>query len=156
MTSPCAKLGISAYSKSLKVGTGQKRHSEAFGGGSPVKTFSPTLYLEAQLKKGAVFVLPDGVEERAVYVVSGGLQASGTVIPQHCLASFASVSGVGLTAIEDCRLVVIGGRPLGKRTVWWNLVATRKDLIEKAKADWRAGRFPKIPGETEFIPLPGD
>jgi len=129
---------------------------EAFEVASPVKTFSPTLYLEAQLKKGAVFVLPDGVEERAVYVVSGGLQASGTVIPQHCLASFASVSGVELTAAEDCRLVVIGGQPLGKRTVWWNLVATRKDLIEKAKADWRAGRFPKIPGETEFIPLPGD
>jgi hypothetical protein len=28
---------------------------------------------------------------------------------------------------------------------------------EAAKADWRAGRFGKVPGdETEFIPLPED
>ena len=26
--------------------------------------------------------------------------------------------------------------------------------IEQAKADWKAGRFAQVPGETEFIPLP--
>jgi hypothetical protein len=128
---------------------------EAFGVISPVKTYSPTLYLEAQLKAGAVFALPDGIEERAVYVVSGRLQARDTTIPCHCLAAFDPVPRIELTAIEDSRLVVIGGHPLGKRTVWWNLVATRRDLIERAKSEWRAGLFPKIPGETEFIPLPG-
>lgn len=126
----------------------------AFGVTSPVETCSPTLYLEAQLKKGAVFTLPDGVEERAVYVVYGRLQARDTTIPRHCLAAFDPVPGIELTAAEDSRLVVIGGKPLGKRTVWWNLVATRRELIERAKAEWQTGRFPKIPGETEFIPLP--
>jgi nucleoside-diphosphate-sugar epimerase len=27
--------------------------------------------------------------------------------------------------------------------------------IEQAKADWKAARFDSVPGETEFIPLPG-
>jgi hypothetical protein len=49
---------------------------------------------------------------------------------------------------------MIGGTPLGKRTVWWNLVASRKKLIEQAKVNWQEGRFPEVPGETEFIPLP--
>jgi redox-sensitive bicupin YhaK (pirin superfamily) len=49
---------------------------------------------------------------------------------------------------------IIGGTPLGKRTIWWNLVASRKELREKAKENWREGRFPKVPDETEFIPLP--
>jgi len=129
---------------------------EAFGVTSPVKTFSPTLYLEAKVKKGAVFALPDEVGERAVYVVSGCLQARDTFIPSYCMAVFDSVSGIELTATEDSRLVFIGGQPLGKRTVWWNLVATRRELIERAKAEWKAGHFPKIPGETEFIPLPGE
>jgi hypothetical protein len=38
--------------------------------------------------------------------------------------------------------------------MWWNLVSTREDLMEKARQDWQEGRFPKVPGETEYIPLP--
>jgi hypothetical protein len=127
----------------------------AYGVVSPVTTYSPTLYLEARLEQGATLPLPEGVEEVAVYVVSGMLQTQGTTIPCHCLAAFDPVPGVALTAVEASRLVIIGGQPLGKRIVWWNLVATRSELIEGAKTAWQAGRFAKIPGETEFIPLPG-
>jgi hypothetical protein len=70
------------------------------------------------------------------------------------MAVFDTTAGIELTARQDSRLVVIGGTPLGKRTVWWNLVSSRRALIEKAKRDWREGRFPNVPGETEFIPLP--
>ena len=43
----------------------------------------------------------------------------------------------------------------GPRHIWWNFVHSRKDRIEAAKADWRAGRFAPVPGdEREFIPLP--
>lgn len=129
---------------------------EAFGLVSPVKTYSPTLYLEVQLRQGADFLLPDGPEERGVYLISGSIHAQGHEISAHSLALFTPQTCLKLTAKEDSRLVIIGGRPLGKRTVWWNLVASRRELIEKAKSDWQAGRFPKIPGETEFIPLPGN
>jgi hypothetical protein len=41
------------------------------------------------------------------------------------------------------------------RHVWWNFVSSSAERIEQAKADWKAGRFGKVPGdETEFIPLP--
>ncbi|MDZ7645477.1 MAG: hypothetical protein U5K76_15435 [Woeseiaceae bacterium] len=33
-------------------------------------------------------------------------------------------------------------------------VASRKERIEQARSDWRAGRFPTIPGDDDFIPLP--
>lgn len=128
----------------------------AYGLVSPVKTFSPTLYLEVTLAQGASFVLPDGAEERAVYVVSGDLQARDTRIATHHMAVFDESKGIELIARDNCRLVVIGGKPLGRRTVWWNLVASRRDLIERAKADWKNDRFAKVPGETEFIPLPGN
>jgi redox-sensitive bicupin YhaK (pirin superfamily) len=70
------------------------------------------------------------------------------------MAMFDQTSEVELEAIEASRLVIIGGTPLGKRTVWWNLVSSRKDLIEKAKQNWQRRRFPRVPEETEFIPLP--
>lgn len=129
---------------------------EAFGMISPVATFSSTLYVEIQAEKGAVLSLPDGLGEVGVYVVAGALLAGDRPLPAHTLAVFDPVPGITLTATEKSRMVLIGGRALGKRTVWWNLVATRRELIERAKAKWRAGLFPPIPGETEFIPLPGD
>jgi hypothetical protein len=34
-------------------------------------------------------------------------------------------------------------------------VASTKERIEQAKEDWKAGRFPTVPGDDrEFIPLP--
>jgi len=52
-------------------------------------------------------------------------------------------------------VIVIGGAPLdGPRYLWRNFVSSRKERIEQAKADWRADRFERVVGETEFIPLP--
>lgn len=41
------------------------------------------------------------------------------------------------------------------RDSWWNFVSSSKDRIERAKRDWKDGRFPKVSGdEVEFVPLP--
>ena len=61
---------------------------------------------------------------------------------------------VRLEASQDSRVMVIGGDPVGRRQIWWNFVSSSKDRIGKAKQDWKEGRFEKVPGETEFIPLP--
>ena len=54
------------------------------------------------------------------------------------------------------RVMLMGGEAFStKRHVWWNFVSTSRERINQAKADWQAGRFPKVPGdEEEFIPLP--
>jgi len=126
----------------------------AFGVSSAVKTHSPTLYAEVQLEPGGRITLPDQLEERAVYIMAGQLKTSSCQINQHEMAVFDQTPVVELEALEPTRLVIIGGSPLGKRTVWWNLVASRKELIARAKKDWRDGNFPPVPEETEFIPLP--
>jgi redox-sensitive bicupin YhaK (pirin superfamily) len=127
---------------------------EAFGVRSAVKTHSPTLYVIANLKQGASIQVPEYIEERAVYVVSGCLGAKDQKIPAHTMVIFDQTPGVELVAQEDSRLVFVGGSPLGERIMWWNLVATRQDLIEKVKESWRNRTFPSVPEESEFIPLP--
>ena len=127
---------------------------EAFGLKSAVRTHSPTLYVEISLAAGASIRVPDQVEERAVYLVSGSLEARGAAIPEHCMAVFDQTPALELVAREQSRLVLIGGSPVGKRIMWWNLVATRRELLERAKRDWRNATFPQVPEETEFIPLP--
>ena len=60
-----------------------------------------------------------------------------------------------IQALTDARIVLLGGAAMdGPRHIWWNFVSSRKDRIEAAKADWKAGRFSPVPGESEFIPLP--
>ena len=54
------------------------------------------------------------------------------------------------------RAMLLGGEAFAtRRHVWWNFVSSDRERIEQAKADWREGRFAKVPGdEEEFIPLP--
>lgn len=60
-----------------------------------------------------------------------------------------------LRAVAPSPLMLLGGGPLdGPRFVWWNFVASSREGIEQAKADWQHGRFAMVPGESEFIPLP--
>lgn len=140
---------VTAHDRSIRVMIG-----EAYGLRSPVRTWSPTLYVEARLAAGARLVLPDQVAEKAVYLVSGDLQCQETAVPRHSMVIFDNADGCEVVAKTDCRLVIIGGASVGKRTIWWNLVSSRRELIEQAKQDWQAGRFPPVPGETDFIPLP--
>jgi redox-sensitive bicupin YhaK (pirin superfamily) len=127
---------------------------EAFGVRSPVKTYSDTLYVEVRLAAGSAVTLPEHADECALYLISGALRMQDTALSLHTMTVVDRPKGIELVAQEEALFVIIGGTPLGKRTVWWNLVASRKELIEKAKLDWQAGRFPRVPGETEFIPLP--
>jgi len=54
------------------------------------------------------------------------------------------------------RMLLLGGAVMdGPRHLFWNFVSSRPERIEQAKADWRAGRFGRVPGDDkEFIPLP--
>ena len=54
------------------------------------------------------------------------------------------------------RIMLCGGEAFATpRHVWWNFVSSSRDRINQAKEDWRASRFPLIPGDDEeFIPLP--
>jgi redox-sensitive bicupin YhaK (pirin superfamily) len=127
----------------------------AFGATSPAQTFAPMFYLDAQMSDGAMLPLPDGYEERAVYVAIGEILLDGTVYGEGTMLVLKPQSRPEITARGPARLMLLGGAPLdGERNLWWNFVSSSKERIEKAKADWRSGNWPKVPGETEFIPLP--
>jgi hypothetical protein len=126
----------------------------AFGASSPVATYSPTLYFEARMPRGTSFVLPAGTKERAAYVVSGVVRIDADEHRDGVLTVVRAGSTPSLTAIEDTRVMVIGGEPLGPRHIWWNYVSSSKERIEQAKRDWVEGRIGKVPGDDEFIPLP--
>jgi hypothetical protein len=134
---------------------------DAFGARSPVSVLSPTLYCAARLQAGATLRLDAGHEQRAVYVVDGSVGIDGTDVAAGTLAVLAAGGEVALHAAAGARVMLLGGAPVGPRFVHWNFVASSRERIERARADWaRYGdggvrdRFGAVPGETGFIPLP--
>ena len=126
----------------------------AYGLSSPVKTFAETLYVEAHLKAGQSLILPM-CEERAIYMAKGEVSSNGTAIEEFSMAILSQNEGFTVEATTDARLAFIGGEKLGKRFIDWNFVSSDRDRIEKAKEDWKAGRFVKVPkDDEEFIPIP--
>jgi redox-sensitive bicupin YhaK (pirin superfamily) len=130
---------------------------EAYGVTSAVNTHSPMFYVHADLASGRTLGLPDNYDERAVFVVSGAVEADGQTFRSGQMAVFVAGAPVTIKATEDAVLMLLGGESLGPRFVEWNFVSSSKDRIDQAKADWRAGRM-KLPDldHDEFIPLPPD
>lgn len=128
----------------------------AFGRASPVKVYAPTLYVAAVFGAGASLVVPDEHEERAIYVADGAVSVGSEAVSAGEMAVFAPGVAVTLTAsAEGAKTMLLGGAAMdGQRHMWWNFVSSSKERIEQAKADWLAETFGKVPGETEFIPLP--
>ncbi|MGH8699373.1 MAG: pirin family protein, partial [Burkholderiales bacterium] len=127
----------------------------AYGAASPVQTLSPLLYAEAMIPAGGALPLPDEHRERAAYVVDGAIRCGEQRIEALRMAVFAPGPTPPLRAESAARVMLIGGAPLdGERHIWWNFVSSSRERIEQAKRDWKDGRFPRVPGETEFIPLP--
>ena len=128
----------------------------AFGQKSPVGMVSEWFYAEVLLDAGASAPLDADHEERAIYVLAGDIEIGGEQYGPEQLLVLRPGDPVFVRAVSDAHIAVIGGAAMdGPRHIWWNFVSSRKERIEAAKADWKAGRFDVVPGDTvEFIPLP--
>ncbi len=126
-----------------------------YGERSPVRTFAETIYADATLDAGARLAVPREHEERAIHVIEGRVEVAGRSFGAGQLLVLRAGKEVTVAAPEGARLLLLGGAPMdGPRHLWWNFVSSSKERIERAKADWKEGRFQPVPGETEFIPLP--
>lgn len=126
-----------------------------YGTTSPVGYPHDSFYAEAVLAPGAVLPLDADHDERAVYVVSGEIDILGHSFAAGRLLVFKPGERVSILANSNARFMLLGGEPMdGPRHIWWNFVSSSKERIDAAKADWAAGRFDPVPGDSEFIPLP--
>jgi redox-sensitive bicupin YhaK (pirin superfamily) len=130
---------------------------EAFHAKSPVNVHSPLFYVHWTLQPGARAQLGTEYPERAAYVAQGVVEVDGRQYHEGQMLVFQPGQPVLFTGVTAAMVMLLGGEPLGPRFIEWNFVSSRKERIEQAKADWRAGRM-KLPDadDQEFIPLPGD
>ncbi len=126
------------------------------GRAAPTTHFSPIFYVGADMPAGAKVSVSAEHQERAVYVASGAAMLGDRQLVPGDLAVLAAGQAVELVAgLDGAKAMLLGGAAMdGPRHIWWNFVSSSQERIEKAKVDWKEGRFGKVPGDSEFIPLP--
>jgi hypothetical protein len=128
----------------------------AYGERAPTRVLSPTLYVHARLDAAAILEVTEEHEERAVYVATGAAEIDGHVLSGGTMVVLQSGTRAELRANQATEAFLVGGAPLdAARHIEWNFVSSSKERIERAKSDWKAGRFARVPGdEIDFVPLP--
>lgn len=120
---------------------------------SPVTGSSPLILAEVALDADSPVPIESNHPELAVIALSGDVRVNDEVVASGQLAvlrpeAASTLSGSGTA-------MVLGGDPVGKRTIWWNFVHSDPDRIEQAKADWTAQRFAEVPNDhVPYVPLP--
>lgn len=127
----------------------------ALGRRSPVETFSPLFFMDVGLEKAQTFAFDPESQELAIFVLKGAVTLGDKVISPDDFVVLDRDSSLRMTALETSQVIVLGGEALPEpRHIYWNFVSSSKEKIEKAKASWKEGRFPQVPGEPDIIPLP--
>ncbi|MDN3723585.1 pirin family protein [Aequorivita sp. SDUM287046] len=129
---------------------------EVFGQKSPVPVHSNLYFLELKSGKKRKVKLGDYLfGESGLYILEGNILSEGNVYePKQILVANDSKL-CEFEMADNSTVYIFGGEPFPEeRHIHWNFVASEKETIEKAREDWKAQRFPKVPGETEFVPLP--
>jgi redox-sensitive bicupin YhaK (pirin superfamily) len=135
---------------------------EALGFKSPVEVHSDLFYIDVKIPQGVTFKFEAGGREVAAYVVTGRTRAGGKDLEECSMAVAKKGDDLTITAIDEARVLVLGGSSLGPRFLFWNFVSSSEERLEEAKLEWAPGplkessRFQPINGDNgEFIPLPG-
>jgi redox-sensitive bicupin YhaK (pirin superfamily) len=135
---------------------------DAYGASAPAKMFSETFYADVKLDPGSRLPLPNEHEDRGIYIVEGSILIAGQHYEAAQMMVFRPGDAITVAAgPQGARLMILGGATFnGPRYIWWNFVASSRERIEEAKADWRAGNWGSgrfdLPADDrdEYIPLP--
>ena len=122
---------------------------------SPVALAWETVLADVVMAAGAVLPISAYHDERALFLIDGLIEVAGQPLEAGPLYVLKPGVQVDVTALTPVALALLGGEPMdGPRHIWWNFVSSSEDRIEQARADWMAGRFRQVPGETERIDAP--
>jgi redox-sensitive bicupin YhaK (pirin superfamily) len=127
-----------------------------WGATAATRCDSPTIYADIELAGGGAVPIDADADERAVMLVGGEADIDGQPLDAFTLYVLRPGHQAHLSSATGGRVMLLGGQAFAtRRYVFWNFVSSSRDRINQAKDDWKALRFPLIPGDDqEFIPIP--
>jgi len=130
---------------------------EGFGRTSPLPVHSPLFMVDVSAKEnGSLNIAGELKGEIAIVVVTGEVLVGTDYVKAGEMLISETDNECCMDLSEGTRVLLFGGEPFPEaRHLYWNFVSSRPERIEQAKKDWEAKKFPKVPGDDTYIPLPG-
>ena len=130
---------------------------EAYNETSPVPVHSHLFMLDIQASEISTLNTKNQLKgEIGICVVKGYIEACEQRIEAGNMLVSKENDTCNITLGKDTHILIFGGTPFPEdRHIFWNFVSTDKDKIEVAKDKWRTKRFKMVPGEDDYIPIPG-
>ncbi len=133
----------------LVAGTG-------FGRTSPLPVYSPLFMVDIKAEKAQRLEISGQLKgEIAIVVVNGQVKDDGQLINAGQMLISKTENACGIDLLDNTRVLLFGGEPLPEeRFLYWNFVSSSQERLEAAKQDWVEKKFPRVPGDETYIPLP--
>ncbi len=127
-----------------------------WGVSAPTTQHAATIYADILMNAGSSIPIEADADERAILLALGDAELDNVALERHAMVILAPGQAMTLRATTDARIMLLGGEAFSTpRHAYWNFVSSSRDRINAAKADWKAGKFPTIPGDDkEWIPIP--
>jgi len=129
---------------------------KGFGHISPLPVYSDLFMAEIKTETPYELNIQGQLEgEIGICIVSGGIYACNERVEAGNMLVSKVENTCQIIIDTDSHILLFGGQPFPEeRFIHWNFVASDKETLEQAKADWKADRFPKIDGDDSYIPMP--
>lgn len=129
---------------------------ELWGSRSPVTTYAETINAQISLEAGGSIPVEANADERAIMLVGGDARLGDAALTLYELVVLAPGEEMILRSDSGGLAMLLGGEAFStRRHVWWNFVSSDPDRIVQARDDWTAGKFAKVPGDSEeYISIP--
>lgn len=130
---------------------------ECLGQKSPVKAFSPMIFLDIKAKEDYLFSYEAPEFEVALYLINGEVTLGENHYSNHEMIVLEPGSSIKAKMSKGTHCVLVGGKSFPHpKFIWWNFVSSSKEKMNLARDRWNAGNFPQVPGDSNIILAPLD
>lgn len=127
-----------------------------FGKSSPLQGYSPLFMVDVFSAEESTLDLKGKLKgEVAFVIVKGSITTHNEKVNAGQMLISKMDDECEICLDKGTQILLFGGEPLPEeRFLMWNFVSHDKDRLKKAKEDWQEKRFPKVPGDSTYIPFP--
>ncbi len=128
----------------------------AFGRSAPLQGYSPLFMVDIVAEEETTLKLAGQLEgEVAFVIVTGSIMDNTEKVEAGQMLISKTNEQCEICMEAGTRLLLFGGEPLEKEPLLlWNFVSHSKERLQQAKQDWQDRKFPKVPGDGTYIPIP--
>ena len=128
---------------------------KGYGKTSPVPAHSPQFMIEVKTTDDYILDIGQNLSgEIGICIINGSINACDQEISKANMLVSKTEGVCKITVKKDSHLLLFGGEPMIERHIHWNFVSSSKEKIEEAKNNWKEKKFPSVPNDDTYVPLP--